>query len=99
MNRKMTYKVDSNDIQEGSYVELAYVTYGEVQDYFNAPTPEAAAPIYENILTTHVLDWDWKDDEGNPMPKPKDCIRELFPHETRFLWKSLINPREATLKN
>jgi len=93
--RKTTYKVDSSQVQgDGSWVELSYITYGEFQ------TVLKDVSAYDDLLRTHVLDWNWADGEGNPMPAPQACMDSLFAHEREFLLDALYNPTKGEiLKN
>lgn len=53
------------------------------------------------VLKTHAKEWNWVDDEGEPMPQPKDnpeIIEELLDPESAFLSKC-IQGSEDDAKN
>lgn len=49
------------------------------------------------ILSKHILDWNWVDDEDNPLPLPKDdpdVLGELTNDETDFLSDLMTGDQE-----
>ena len=51
-----------------------------------------------DMLASHILDWNWIDDEDNPLPLPKDdpnVIDELTNDESEFLANLLMGQDEA----
>lgn len=82
--RKATYKVESASVQgEDSWVELSYMTWGEVQAAMKGDLKS------DDILKEHVLAWNWVDGEGKPLDISVDV---LFEPERRFLLDRLFDP-------
>lgn len=49
---------------------------------------EAGIAFAEELLVKSVLDWNWTDDDGNPLPLPKDepgVLEDLDADEVAFL--------------
>jgi len=86
----------SDEVQgEGSWVILAAVKVREIRVLRklgdNPKFDEFEGGI--KLLTKHIVDWNWVDDEGEPLPKPRetaDVIDELTNGETEFLVNLLI---------
>lgn len=54
------------------------------------------------ILRDHVLEWNWVDDDGNPLPQPKDdpdVINRLTDEEALALINIIQGPTPERLKN
>jgi len=50
------------------------------------------------MLTAHIVDWNWVDDDGNPLPLPKErpnVVDELTNEESEFLVEILTGSEEA----
>ena len=73
---KLFRKVDSIEVQgEGSYVVLCAMTYGDSKAYFNRITSDDKSEQYQvgnELLIKMVHEWNWVDDDGKPLPLPKD---------------------------
>lgn len=93
--RNMTYRVDSTEVQgEGSWVDLRYLTYAEVQTSLKGEGDDA------ELLREHVVKWNWVDSEGKLLGTPEDCLEDLFLSERWFLLGKLFNPTDkAEAKN
>lgn len=90
---------------EGSWVEWAYNVFGEsaagraLEAEFDG-SPEAwekASEWNRQYLIRHIIDWNWCDHEGNPLPLPKDdprVIDDLTMEEIYFLANLLDEPEE-----
>lgn len=52
-------------------------------------------------FSKYILEWNWVDDNDEPMPMPKDdytVMGKLYPHEYNYIM-SLFTPDEQTEKN
>jgi len=86
-----TYRVDSAKVQgEGSFVDLKYATYGERH------TPSL---VVKDLLEAHVVEWDWVDNDNNPLPQPPEGLDALVQPEVEFLIESLFSVPKAEAKN
>lgn len=101
--KKGVTRLPSDDLplQEGGWVEM--VTYLKTKDLpyilkFDAVAlvdPEATIEEQEEalertyrLLARAIMDWNWKDPEGDPYPKPKgnaEVFGELMPKEFDWL--------------
>lgn len=89
--RKTTYKIKSDSVQgEDSWVELSYMTWGEVQAAMSGDLKSDA------ILKEHVKDWNWVDAEGEPLVFSVDV---LFEPERQFLLDYLFDSDKDESKN
>ena len=104
VERKRVRKIPSDEIQgEGSWVVVARITVGEIRTKQKAGRKKGADifGLTMDILKTHVLEWNWVDDDGEPLPQPKDdpdVIDQLVEFETVFL-ANHITGSEADAKN
>lgn len=61
-----------------------------------AQVPEVEYDEFESglaLLASHIVDWNWVDDEGDPLPLPKDdpaVVEELTNEESEFLIQLLM---------
>lgn len=72
--------------------EIAYETSGLTDDLLG---------FADKQLSKFILDWNWVDDDGTPLPKPKDdytVLGKLYTHEYSFIMR-LFNPDENNAKN
>lgn len=85
--RQATYKVSSESVQgEGSWVELSYMTYGEVQGAIERKLES------DDILKEHVVEWNWVNEAGEHLDF---SVAALFEPERRFLLDALFDPTGA----
>jgi len=84
-----THKTD--EVQgEGSTVVITAVKVKEIRQ-IRKQAKEEDFDEFEggvSLLAKHVIGWNWVDDEGNPLPIPKDnpeVIDELTDEESKFL--------------
>lgn len=95
---KSRFRVDSAEVQgEGSWVEFQRPTWGmigQVNDGKSHPNL---------LLELAVVDWNWTDDNGDPLPLPKDeagLIERLPAQEAHWLLEnSEIGKRNEAKKN
>lgn len=70
--------IDSSEIQEDSFVKFKNITLDEILEHTQGvdgnPNTEEAAQISKRIIDSMIVDWDWEDDEGNPLPIPAENL-------------------------
>lgn len=93
---KRTFRVESDAVQgEGSYVVFKRLTWEEVLALpDNLKAGEAAALA--------VVEWNWVDDEGKPLPLPSEhpeTLGQLMNDEITWLVTERENGRAGAEKN
>lgn len=97
---KSQIKVDSEKVQgEDSYVVIKRPTWADFEAAMNgAGSVEDAGEIDvgKKLIENLVVDWNWVDDDDQPLPAPNpDIIRALPFQEIQFLIENLeIKPAE-----
>ena len=109
--RQNTKRVESEEVQgEDSYVILKRPLYGEgketLERYNKAlllEDEEEKRRLTEEFLVARVVDWNWVDDAGDPLPKPSDdpsVLDQLTDREMDFLTRhGILPPDKETLGN
>jgi len=94
--RQSVKKYPCDEVQgEGSWVVLSAVKVREIR-VLRKLGDDPKFDEFEGgveLLTKHIVDWNWQDDNGEPLPKPRetaDVIDELTNGETEFLVNLLI---------
>lgn len=94
--RRSVQKHPCDKVQgEGSYVILSAVKVREIR-ILRKMGDDPDFDEFEGgikLLARHIVDWNWVDDEGKPLPKPKEdaeVIDELTNEESEFLVGLLI---------
>ncbi len=90
--------LDSSEIQgEGSFVKFKNLSIKEVIQFTQSggkPTDKDAADMGMALLNQMIIDWNWVDDEDNPLPIPAETPGTLtslpFQEATWLLDKSGI---------
>lgn len=102
--RKRIVRYPSDEIQgEGSWVLVALLTVAEMREVRKEQKAKDA-DMFElgvTLMKSHVKDWNWVDDEGEPMPSPKDqpgIVEGLSDPESGFL-SECIRGSESETKN
>lgn len=100
---KSVIRVDSSEIMgEGSFVTIRRMTWGQMQEMFpQAETLDERAMLVQS-LPNMVIDWDWVDDDGNPLPKPhgnREVLDALPDIEIAFLISAVSKLKPAEIKN
>ena len=102
--RKRIIRFPSDEIQgKGSWALVARLTVAEMRAIRKARAAEDA-DLFElgvEVLKTHIKEWNWVDDDGEPMPQPKDnhdIIDSLSDSESTFLTEC-IQGSESDAKN
>jgi len=90
-----------NDYQKTLQAYSAALESGKTTaDLVIPEEPDYIDPVEEGLelLKQHVIEWNWVDDEGEPLPQPKDdpeVIYQMTDDETKFLTEILSGEREA----
>jgi len=98
--RNNRIRLDTTEVQgEGSFVVLTLPTLREVQSVL-AKGGESLEAFQESsdVLSNHIKEWDWVDDDGNPLPLPKDepgIANALTTQEFKLLINTLFGSDEA----
>lgn len=87
--------IDTERVQgEGSFVKIKNLNISEIVSLTNPsqnggkPTQEEAAELGLKVLDYMIVDWNWVDDDDNPLPIPAEnpgTIKSLPFQETTFL--------------
>ncbi|HML23520.1 MAG TPA: hypothetical protein PKD09_17825 [Aggregatilinea sp.] len=90
--RQAIYTYKSDEVQgEGSFVKIRAVTYGEAKKLRGAVqgmTDDEKVVQNEQLIIDKIVEWNWVDDDGNPLPRPKDdptVLESLTAQEMAFL--------------
>lgn len=104
--RVSVVKHDTEEVQgEGSYVVLSALKVKEIrvlrQQAKSEGEDKGAVDPFEGgleILSAHIIDWNWVDDDGDLLPLPKDSpdvVGELTNDEAEFLSNLLTGDGES----
>ena len=98
--RTTVRRFDTEEVQgEGSFVVLSSLKVKEVRRLHkltDVKEGEEEPDAFEEgvkMLANHIVDWDWVDDDGNPLPKPKgkiSVIDMLTNEESEFISDLLV---------
>jgi hypothetical protein len=95
--RKRIVTVPSDEVQgEGSVVTVARFTVGEWEDFQKRAGEEGADmwALEAEALATHLVAWNWVDDQGVPLLMPDadnlDRSKLLTRDETQFLVNAIL---------
>jgi len=93
--RKSVVKLDSNKVQGvGTWVKVSKMTVGEIMDVDTLSEEEGKIQYSTRMLKEHVMEWNWTDDEGKPLPQPKDDpaqLENLTQDEFQFLCEVVVS--------
>jgi len=104
MPRRLSVKRHSTEEVQGeeSYVVLSSVKVREIRKLRKMSADETDDDsAFEGgiaLLAKHLVDWNWVDDDDQPLSLPKDDIEvmdELTEEESRFLVNLMIGAEEA----
>lgn len=94
--RQSVKRHESVEVQgEGSFVVVSAVKVKEIR----AIRKISDSPEFDDfeggikLLSRHVVDWNWVDDDDKPLPTPKEkpeIIEELTDQESQFLVSLLM---------
>lgn len=104
--RKAIRRVATPEVQgEDSWVEVRRLQVGEwlaLQTNGAEMTQAASTRQGLDVLASHVVGWNWVDDDGKPLPQltaDPTVLEKLTDEETLCLMRLLQGPSEAQLKN
>ena len=90
---KLLRKIDSSEVQgDGSYVMMKAPTIGDIREgTIPDKSDNAASTEYAVFLLGRLVkEWNWVNDNDEPLPQPNpDIIAELPYPEIKFLMDSL----------
>jgi len=102
--RKRVIRFKSEAIQgSDSWVEVSRLTVGEARradKIKDDPDTDSFAEVVE-LYQTHVINWNWVDDDGSGLPLPKDdpgVVDGLTADEFGFLGDCLAGSEEDQKK-
>ena len=96
--RTGTRRVESPEIQgDDSYVVVRKLKVAEMRKVIkeageDAP-PEQQFERAAKLYADHIVEWNWVDDDGKPMPQLKDdpdVLDQLYDAELMFLGEALV---------
>ena len=90
---KLLRKIDSTEVQgEGSFVKMKAPTIGDIREGAlpDGEDKNASMEYAVFLLGRLVKEWNWVDDDGQPLQQPNpEIIAELPYSEIKFLMDSL----------
>jgi hypothetical protein len=98
--RKSVRTVDASEVQgEGAYVKVSAVKVKEIKELRAARTKDSLDSFQGglDLVSAHVLEWNFVDDEGEPLPQPAEkpeVVDELTEEEATFIVLALTNSEE-----
>lgn len=102
--RKRITRHDSEEVQgEGSWVKTATLTVAEMRESRKLAKTKNfdAFELGVDVTKTHVLEWNWVGDDGEPLPQVPDhpeVVDTLTDEEIGFLGKR-ISGSDTDTKN
>lgn len=104
--RQSVKKHDTSEVQgEDSYAVLSAVKVKEIRVIRKLAKTENFDEFEGGVslLAKHVIGWNWVDDDGEPLPIPKDnpeVIDELTDDESKFLVNLMMgSPKDSSSKS
>ena len=95
--RQNRVRIDSEAVQgEGSFVVLRRLTVGEIKHV--RKSAEDSFELTEEMVRDHIVEWNWADEEGNPLPQPaKDptVFESVTDEELSWLAKAIAGVAES----
>ena len=90
---KKFWTVDSSEVQgEGSFVKFKNISLNEIlghtQGADSKPSEAEAAQLGLRVIDDMIADWDWVDEDDNPLPVPAEnpgTVGELPFQESSWL--------------
>jgi len=94
--RQCFYTANSTEVQgEGSWVQFRYMSLGESKAIHNQHASTAddmqKAKVGFDLLASHIVGWNWVDNNDQPLPLPKDdpsVMDQLLEPELEFLQRA-----------
>jgi len=84
---KLREKLDSEEVQgEGSWVIVRRPNWDAVEEVMGSKDGLSDLELGKKIMESLVDDWNWVDDDDQPLPKPSpETVRKLPIQEMLFL--------------
>jgi len=105
VKRRRIVKFDSPEIQgEGSWARVSQLTVKEMREIDKLKDVESfdSFELAISTIKSHVVEWNWVDDDGEPMPQVPDSpevVEALTDYEVEFLGICIRGPQDEDLKN
>jgi hypothetical protein len=86
---------------EDSYVVIRPVKYGAARQVMELDESEMTAEerqtFLEDFIVNAVVEWNWVDDDNNPLPQleSRDVLEQLYAHEFQWLSEAILSATEA----
>lgn len=103
--RQSSFKVDASSVQgEGAWVRFKKPKLRTIREMKTADSDESTDKfeLGLNMVKEHLLDWNWVDDDDDPLASPSeslDVMDELNLTELEFLALALVGEEGEVLKN
>lgn len=95
-------RVDTTEVQgEGSFVVVQRMTWGVMKNLLPEADKLTQREVAVKLIPQLVIDWNWVDDDGKELPKPKDnpeVFDQVNDEELEFLLRCL-DFEQADTKN
>jgi hypothetical protein len=104
MERKSVRRIDTSEVHaEGSFVVVSGLKVKEIRALRKLSDSEDYDSFESGlqILRDHIVEWNWVDDDGEPLANPKDnpdVLDELTSGEVEYLSNVMIG-QDANSKN
>lgn len=99
--RQSTTRVDASAVQgDGAYVVLRRLTLGEIRT-LRAETGKEGSDMFtitEDMIRERIVEWNWADDSGAPLPQPgahPEVFDSITDEELTFLASAIAGSAEA----
>jgi hypothetical protein len=98
--RNATKRFDASKVQgDGAWVEARVMTIGDMLEA--QKTKDSNMEFTLKMFKSHIVDWNWSDENGEPLPSPSDepeILHTLTQEEYQFLTE-VFRGSETELKN
>lgn len=108
MRQSKTFVIDSSEVQgEGSFVKVtSNIKWKEVRTFQKMSTDERGdvdnLMLGMRTIAGMIIDWNWTDEEGNPLPVPAkdpDILDDLTQEEMTWLFENVQDKLKVNLGN
>ena len=95
--RRVQKRFDTKDVQgKDSYVVMSSLRVGERRDYVEKSKGKNFSMMKWgiDILTKHIIEWNWVGDDDEPLPTPRDdpkVMDDMTDEESELLVMLLTN--------
>lgn len=113
MPRICILTITSPDIQgDGSWIKIRPLTHAQARELENLKFAYAKDPVGfdlsavrqqgDDLLVDHLVEWNWTDEDGAPLPLPKDdptVIERMLERELDFIGTEIGKTASAPKKS